>query len=80
MGKKSIKFAIESIIGQQNVPQQNPQDQRDDTNRKVHKGTCYSCKLETEKKYRKTRKSCSKCQEPVCDEHSINNVVCLRCS
>lgn len=44
--------------------------QTDSTGRKVVVGSCYICYQSVYKKQRKTRKSCTVCTKPVCDEHS----------
>ena len=41
-------------------------------------GTCYICR--SSKTYRKTRKSCCVCNQPVCLEHSNSVVKCCSCT
>lgn len=79
----STKLAIESVIGLQLTPSQTPaaQDQpRDSTGRKKITGSCHVCYKETIKRRRKTRKCCSVCEKPVCDEHCISTLKCIDCA
>lgn len=80
----STKNAIESIIGRplESVlcaagPSTSPSARQ--RGRKVHTGVCYMCKLLPNKRRRKTRKNCSICSTPICDEHAITITKCYNC-
>lgn len=66
-----VKIAMETVLGTKLVPSQNlvatPTQERDQTGRLKFTGYCQICKPE---RRRKTRKRCSKCSNPVCDQHT----------
>lgn len=75
-----IKLAIQSILGRE-VVQLQPRLQpiRDRTGRIAITGCCQICNAKTIRKRRKTRKSCSMCKNPVCDEHAVTRITCTAC-
>lgn len=79
----SVKSGIECMLGAplaHQTPTTNTNIQpRDKTGRLQVTGKCYVCR-ETEKKQRKTRKSCNACSRPVCNEHSENITKCHTCN
>lgn len=80
----TTKIAIESFFGKcVNMYQQpiasgssTPVPQIDSTGRKKVVGACYLCLQSEFKVRRKTRKSCSECKLPICDQHSIAITKC----
>jgi len=84
----STKVAIESFLGRAINPyvqpttpgSSRPQTQRDSTGRKKITGVCYTCLQSEFKKRRKTRKICSVCENPICDEHCITTATCEGCA
>nr|XP_022906882.1 uncharacterized protein LOC111418576 [Onthophagus taurus] len=83
MRNYNTKIAIESVIGLQLDPSTVPERQaqpRDSTGRKKITGSCHICYKGTIKRRRKTRKSCSVCARPVCDEHSLSIFKCIDCA
>ena len=56
-----------------------PQAQLDSTGRKKISGVCHVCLTSEFKKRRKTRKSCSICEFPICDEHCVSTTTCEEC-
>ena len=81
MRHESSKIAINSFFARPITAVQVPADNnpRDTTGRKVVVGSCYICSNQPIRKQRKTRKSCSQCQKPVCDEHTAKVTKCLEC-
>lgn len=82
-GQVSTRTAIELLTGkplQENLPlpQHNPRKRQADGRLPIC-GSCYVCKNETTKKRRKTRKCCSKCNNPVCNEHTAPITTCIFC-
>jgi hypothetical protein len=80
----ATKVAIESFLGRAVNPHaqptvRKPQAQLDSTGRRKITGACRICLQSELKKCRKTRKSCSVCEFPVCDEHCITNTTCEEC-
>ena len=74
------RSGVESMLGQslastlrQHVDAYS-EEIRDASGRLKHKGNCYICK-----KRRSTRKSCGKCEKPVCASHSSNRIYCNQC-
>lgn len=79
----TTKISIESITGREitRVTQDpGPSVATDKTGRKKITGSCYLCYKMTIKRRRKTRKSCSECERPVCDEHTAHVVKCIECN
>ncbi|XP_044589814.1 piggyBac transposable element-derived protein 3-like isoform X2 [Cotesia glomerata] len=82
------KVAIESFLGRAINPHtqlttpgsSRPQTQLDSTGRKKITGVCYTCLQSEFKKRRKTRKICSVCENPICDEHCITTTTCEVCA
>lgn len=82
-GQVSTRTAIELVTGKSikenlPLPQNNPRKRQAD-GRLTICGSCYVCKNETTKKRRKTRKWCSKCNNPVCNEHTAQVTTCIFC-
>lgn len=79
----STKIAIESILGhaltETVVVNPDPETSKDKTGRKKVTGSCHVCNALPIRRRRKTRKACTKCNQPVCDEHSTNHVQCVQC-
>lgn len=78
----TTKIAIESVIGREMEPSQatpTSSFERDASGRKKVTGSCHVCNKQTDKLRRKTRKTCSKCQLPTCNEHSVNLAFCNDC-
>lgn len=79
----TTKIAIEGILGRtvQETAEPNPGPVvlKDKTARKRVTGSCHVCIALPIKRRRKTRKSCDNCQQPVCDEHSVNIAQCFKC-
>lgn len=76
-----VRIAMESVLGTKLVLSQNlvatPIPERDQTGRLKFTGYCQICKTE---RRRKTRKRCSKCNNPVCDQHTnIAPIICNNC-
>jgi len=83
MRNYSTKIAIESVIGRPVNPVEadpGPSVQRDASGRKKVIGSCHICYKQTIKKRRKTRKACSECDRPICDEHAITFAKCIECN
>ena len=74
----NIKTAIESIIGKINPVI--PMVEENSAGRKKIIGDCHICNSQPIKKRRKTKKSCSNCLLAVCNEHSVNQVICTLCN
>lgn len=79
----STNIAIECVIGRcaslvEATP--GPSVVQDASERKKIFGSCCICYKQAIRKRRKTKKSCSQCDKPVCDEHSSNFIKCLECS
>lgn len=82
MRHHATKNAIEDMLGIYlgPVPTAEKEDApRDSTGRLKVTGSCHLCYRLTIKRRRKTRKSCAKCENPVCDEHSSTKVLCSDC-
>lgn len=47
--------------------------------RRKFTGYCYICKADPGKHRRKTRKSCSECKRPICDQHTHTIIKCYSC-
>ena len=81
MRQFTTKVAIKSFFGQAINPYVQPtasksskpqaQAQLDSTGRKKISGVCHVCLTSEFKKCRKTQKSCSICEFPICDEHCV---------
>lgn len=84
IGKRHIKSAIEDTLGielsNHPVNSQNTSNpaRRDSTGRLEVVGCCHICR-KTSKCQRKSRKCCSKCNKPVCLQHSISEAICNDC-
>lgn len=80
MAKYFTRTAIEQVLGRElPAPPETEHvvsNERDTTGRLRHVGVCQICKS-SENKRRKTRKRCSECLNPVCNEHSKD--VCNDC-
>lgn len=76
--RHSIELALGRQITESNNVIQRDQVNRDTTGRIQCVGYCYVCRMST-RKQRKTRKACSSCEKPICNEHSINKPVCDSC-
>ncbi|KAG8238186.1 hypothetical protein J437_LFUL014062 [Ladona fulva] len=84
----TTKVAIESFFGRAINPyaqptaskSSKPQAQFDSTGRKKITGVCHVCLQSEFKKRRKTRKSCSVCEFPICDEHCVSTTTCEECA
>lgn len=76
--RNSMEMVLERPIQQViTIPQNIPS--RDASGRIKIVGSCQVCR-ELDHKQRKTRKACSTCSKPVCNEHSINKTVCENCN
>ncbi|KAL4123045.1 hypothetical protein QTP88_015277 [Uroleucon formosanum] len=76
------RSAMEMVLGrpiQQVISIPNDLPTRDASGRIQIVGSCQVCR-ELNHKQRKTRKACSTCSKPVCNEHSINKVICEKCN
>lgn len=82
VGNHFTRSSIEMVLGRP-IPQVIvvPKDlpPRDASGRIQIVGSCQICR-EADRKQRKTRKACSICSKPVCNEHSINKAVCETCN
>lgn len=81
-----VKSAIDLVMGISSVvAPANPTSPgggelvRDSSGRVSVKGSCYVCR-QSNHRQRKTRKECSACQKPICDEHSSITTTCLPCT
>jgi hypothetical protein len=77
-----VKIAMETVLGAKLVPVQNvavtPTQESDNTGRLKVTGYCQICK--NERRRRKTRKSCSNWNNPVCDQHTTPApTICNNC-
>ena len=73
MRHHSTKNAIEDVLGVEFAPAPVVEKEtvtRDNSGRIKVTGSCHLCYRQTIKRPRKTRKSCAKCEKPVCDKHS----------
>lgn len=77
----STKMAIQCFIGREAAAAEvlGVQPARDQSGRIPVAGSCHVCISQIDKKRRKTRKSCSECKKPVCDQHSQNRALCVAC-
>lgn len=79
MRNYSTTIAIESVIGQPINPvlvAQGPAVERDASGRRKIISSCHICYKQAIKKRRKTRETCSQCDQPICDEHAVNFAKC----
>ena len=87
MRQFTTKVAIESFFGRAINPyvqptaskSSKPQAKLDSTGRKKISGVCHVCLTSEFKKRRKTRKSCSICEFPICDGHCVSTTTCEEC-
>ncbi|KAL4090139.1 hypothetical protein QTP88_025038 [Uroleucon formosanum] len=82
VGNHFTRSAMEMVLGrpiQQVISIPNDLPTRDASGRIQIVGSCQVCR-ELNHKQRKTRKACSTCSKPVCNEHSINKVICEKYS
>ena len=78
----SSKNAIEDVLGVEFAPALVVEKEtvaRDSSDRIKVTGSCHLCYRQTIKRRRKTRKSCAKCEKPVCDKHSSEKILCSDC-
>lgn len=80
----NVKSGIECMLGRPIyfpykpvVPEHNDRDQ---SGRKRIVGKCFACLKATNKRKRNTRKACTTCNKPICDEHSITRTICSACA
>lgn len=52
---------------------------RDSSERLPTVGNCFACLLEPNRRNRKTRKSCSLCNRPICNAHTVTTSNCFGC-
>ena len=82
MRNYSTKITIESVIGWPVNPVEADPGPSVST-RCIRKEESYRFLpylLQTIKKRRKTRKACSECDRPICDEHAITFAKCIECN
>lgn len=82
VGNHFTRSSMEIVLGrpiQQVIAIPNDLPPRDTSGRIKIVGSCQVCR-EMYHKQRKTRKACSTCSKPVCNEHSINKAVCKKCN
>lgn len=80
--KLHIRSAMQDVLGQElatpSGSTSTSQTRRDSTGRIAIVGSCFICR-EVKRKQRKTRKACTSCARPVCDEHSVTRATCNNC-
>lgn len=83
--KLHVRSAMQDVLGQElrlPIPSGSAtltnQTRRDSTGRVAVVGSCYICR-EIKRKQRKTRKACTNCRKPVCDEHAVTHPICNTC-
>lgn len=78
----SSKSAIECYLGKPvdtTMRSEQSSTSKTHTGRKPVTGSCHICLAQPEKIRRKTRKSCSFCDKPTCDQHTEIISKCLNC-
>lgn len=80
----SVRTGIECTIGRPihtriTTDSPSPAVKRDASGRRKIAGDCYACASSTPKRRRHTRKSCSMCNRPICDQHCHNSPKCPLC-
>lgn len=82
ISKFHVQSAIQDVLGRKLQPSASAGptnlQKRDSTGRIAVVGSCFICR-ELKKKQRKTRKACTTCCRPVCDEHSVARPTCNSC-
>ena len=81
-GNHFTRSAMEMVLGRkihQLISISNDLPPRNASGRIQIVGSCQVCR-ELNHKQRKTRKACSTCSKPVCNEHSKNKVICEKCN
>ncbi|CAK1594994.1 unnamed protein product [Parnassius mnemosyne] len=83
--KLHVRSAMQDVLGQELRPSisfgyatYKSQTRRDSTGRVAVVGSCYLYR-ELKRKQRKTRKACTNCRKPVCDEHAVTRPTCNIC-
>ena len=79
MRHHSTKNAIEDVLRVEFAPAPVVEKEtvaRDSSGRIKVTVSCHLCYRQTIKRHRKTRKSCAKCEKPVCDKHSSAKILC----
>lgn len=80
-GNFKKRIAIESMLGgpiQMPVRPSEPAPREKD-GRLKYQGVCYQCNSGPQKLRRRTRKCCSKCNRPICDQHTSTTTQCYCC-
>lgn len=85
LSELDVRSAMQDVIGQElrlsissGFTTSISQTRRDSTGRVAVVGSCYICR-ELKRKQRKTRKACTNCRRPVCDEHAVTRPKCNNC-
>ncbi|XP_047534335.1 piggyBac transposable element-derived protein 1-like [Vanessa atalanta] len=83
--KLHVRSAMQDVLGRELRPSISSgpttsisQTRRDSTGRVAVVGSCYLCR-ELKRKQRKTRKACTNCRKPICDEHAVTRPTCNTC-
>ncbi|XP_050520903.1 piggyBac transposable element-derived protein 4-like [Daktulosphaira vitifoliae] len=82
VGNRYTRNSMEMVLGrpiQQIIAIPKNEPPRDASGRIQIVGSCLVCR-ELGYKQRKTRKACSTCSKPICNEHSINKSFCETCN
>lgn len=81
--KFGVRSGIECMLGKRvsclGSPERSLEPTRDSTGRKKIVGRCFACYKGHTKRKRHTRKACSDCNRPICDEHSVTFQTCFEC-
>ena len=81
----TTKVVIKSFFGRdinsyvKPTASESSKPQFDSTGKKKITGVCHVCLTREFKKRRQTRKSCSICEFPICDEHCVSTTACEEC-
>lgn len=83
--KLHVRSAMQDVLGQElrlSIPSGSTTfitlTRRGSTGRVAVVGSCYICR-ELKRKPKKTRKACTNCIKPVCDEHAVTRPTCSTC-
>lgn len=85
MRHRWTKVAAEAVLGieiktKPPVLEEEEDEKRDATGRKVVVGSCFLCYQESVRRRRKTRKFCPVCARPICNEHTVIEYMCSSCA